>query len=331
MGWEHAEGGDVMRLHNRQIKASFWTDTCLIQHLTREQRMFYVGLWQLADDSGCLFDDPFAFKIQLYPGDMDITPDILREWRDKLVSLEKLIPYESDGRACLYLKRFHRHQTLRSPAGPTVPLPPWIKWIPSKQHRRSGKYEVLEPYGERTVTMTTPHGDQPEPEPEPEPEGEGEGRGMENHPSPSPLELSILKELQSIDKYPFDYERDLEYIRMLLVEFADVNILDEVKRWVVYKLDKPLKTNSNARSQLRNWMANARKFAKERRDRHDGGHARHNKARGSDNTGAGRAARAGAQRPNTSDYTSGKYGGVFKRTVSAPGEDGGEPDSGTTC
>lgn len=158
-----------------------------------------------------------------------------------------------------------------------------------------------------------------------------EGRGMENHPSPSPLELSILKELQSIDKYPFDYERDLEYIRMLLVEFADVNILDEVKRWVVYKLDKPLKTNSNARSQLRNWMANARKFAKERRDRHDGGHARHNKARGSDNTGAGRAARAGAQRPNTSDYTSGKYGGVFKRTVSAPGEDGGEPDSGTTC
>ena len=90
---------------------------------------------------------------------------------------------------------------------------------------------------------------------------------MENHPSPSPLELSILKELQSIDKYPFDYERDLEYIRMLLVEFADVDILSEVKKWVVYKLDKPLKTNSNARSQLRNWMGNARKFAEERRDR----------------------------------------------------------------
>ena len=55
-----------MRLHNRQIKASFWTDTGLIQHLTREQRMFYVGLWQLADDSGCLFDDPFAFKINYF-------------------------------------------------------------------------------------------------------------------------------------------------------------------------------------------------------------------------------------------------------------------------
>ena len=98
-----------------------------------------------------------------------------------------------------------------------------------------------------------------------------EGRGMENHPSPSPLELSILKELKSIDKYPFNYERDLEYIRMLLVEFADVDILSEVKKWAVYKLDKPLKAKSNARSQLRNWMTNARKFAKERRavdDRH---------------------------------------------------------------
>ena len=87
--------------------------------------------------------------------------------------------------------------------------------------------------------------------------------------SPSPLELSILHELKNIDEYPFDYERDLEYIRMLLVEFADVDILSEVKKWAVYKLDKPLKAKSNARSQLRNWMANERKLAKDRRDRND--------------------------------------------------------------
>lgn len=256
-----------MRLHNRQIKASFWTDTGLIQHLTREQRMFYVGLWQLADDSGCLFDDPFAFKIQLFPGDADITPEVLREWRDRLVELDKLVPYEAEDKKCLYLKNFHKHQTLRSPAGPTVPLPPWIEWVPYESNPRAGKYGLLtdvlqSSYGSLTNVF------QPEPEPEPEPEGEGEGEGMETT-SPSPLELSILHELKSIDKYPFDYERDLEYIRMLLVEFADVDILGEAKKWAVYKLDKPLKTNSNARSQLRNWMTNARKFAKERRDRGD--------------------------------------------------------------
>ncbi|MFY9134874.1 MAG: hypothetical protein WAO51_06720 [Bacillota bacterium] len=192
-----------------------------------------------------------------------------------------------------------------------------------KRKRRQREREAMS--RECHADVTPSHAIDTEGDRERDTDTEGEGTA-----SASSMELSILHELKGIDKYPFDYEKDLDYIRMLLVEFADVDILGEVKKWAVYKMDKPLKANSNARSQLRNWMTNARKFAEERRDRH-GDHARHSRARGSDNTGAGRAARAGAQRPNTSDYTSGKYGGVFKRTVSAPGEDGGEPDSGTTC
>ena len=37
-----------MKLHNRQIKGSFWSDPDLIYELSREQRMFFIGIIQLA-------------------------------------------------------------------------------------------------------------------------------------------------------------------------------------------------------------------------------------------------------------------------------------------
>lgn len=165
-----------MRLHNRLIKASFWTDSDLLQW-PREKRWFYEGLIQLADDSGCLEDSPFAFKLQLFPSplDADITVEVVEGWIQELVAQGKLIRYEVGGKACLYLNNFHKHQSLRSPAAPDTPLPPWIKYIPSPKTRKSGTYEIItnslsNPYADPTVTLQSPYGDQPEPEREPEPE-----------------------------------------------------------------------------------------------------------------------------------------------------------------
>lgn len=157
-----------MRLHNRMIKAAFWTDTDLLKHLDRDGRMFYIGLIQLADDSGCLEDDLLAFKIHLYPADMDIDLDFIQKYRDKLVEMGKVIPYAAEGKKCLYLKNFHKHQSLRSPAPPEVPLPPWITWQAGETPRSAGRYIVGDPYGHRTVTVSSCYGDQPEPEREPE-------------------------------------------------------------------------------------------------------------------------------------------------------------------
>jgi len=156
------KGGAEMRMHNRIIKAAFWTDTELIRHLDRDGRMFYIGLIQLADDSGCLEDDLLAFKIHLYPADLDVDLDFLQRYRDKLIELGKLIPYEADGKKCLYLKNFHKHQSLRSPAPPEVPLPAWITWQPAETPRSAGRYIIGDPYGDRKVTVRSPYGDQPE-------------------------------------------------------------------------------------------------------------------------------------------------------------------------
>lgn len=143
-----------MRLHNRVVKADFWRDTELIRELPIAGRMLYQGLWQLADDSGCVLDDAWEFKLYLFPLDADVTPQDIQRWRDILVRLGKLIPYEAEGKACLYLKNFHKHQSLRSPGPPeSAPLPPWVQWHPSDKSHRSGTYTVGEPYGNRTDTV----------------------------------------------------------------------------------------------------------------------------------------------------------------------------------
>ncbi len=51
-----------MKLHNRQIKAAFWVDTDMIRNFSLEERLFYIGLWQLADDSGCVENDPMPLS-----------------------------------------------------------------------------------------------------------------------------------------------------------------------------------------------------------------------------------------------------------------------------
>ncbi len=160
-----------MRLHNRQVKASFWNDPDLLQW-PREKRMFYLGLIQLADDSGCLENSPFAFKINLFPSpvDSDITMDLLATWRDELIKEKKLVRYQAGDKHYLYLVKFHKHQTVKNADAPSVPLPPWIKWetFPSTPHH--GKYildaEVLQNFSNSSSEVLQ-NFSQPEPEPEP--------------------------------------------------------------------------------------------------------------------------------------------------------------------
>jgi hypothetical protein len=129
-----------------------------------------------------------------------------------------------------------------------------------KRKRRQREREAMS--RECHADVTPSHAIDTEGDRERDTDTEGEGTA-----SASSMELSILHELKGIDKYPFDYEKDLDYIRKLMVEYPDVDILAETKKWAVYKLDKPLTRKSNPRSQLRNWMGNARRFAEERRDR----------------------------------------------------------------
>ena len=139
----------MARLRNRIVKADFWNDGELLRW-PREKRTTYQGLWAMAEDSGCLEDDPFGWKLLLWPSpvDADITVAILEQWRDELIEANKLIPYEADGKRYLYLKTFHQHEHPRNPQSPDLPLPAWVKYQTREIHRkdsgRGGSYTVNE-------------------------------------------------------------------------------------------------------------------------------------------------------------------------------------------
>ena len=188
-----------MRLHNRQLKASFFNDPDLLQW-PRDKRYFYAGLVQIADDSACLEESEFSFKLLIFPSpqDADLTIEQLTTWKNELIAEKKMISYTSQGKRCLYLRNFHKHQTLKNPSPPTVPLPEWVSWIPTKSNPKAGKYTVNQ---DRVLSILYPPDDvltndldssyhsltndlrksyevltnvfQPEPEPEPEPEPKG--------------------------------------------------------------------------------------------------------------------------------------------------------------
>lgn len=174
-----------MRLHNRQVKASFWKDTELLK-IKRDIRMFYQGLWQLADDSGCVEYDTFALKIELYPSpmDSDITQEVIEAWLQVLIDMKKLTPYIADSKKCLYISNFHKHQSLKNPAPPGVPLPLWVKWVTYNSNPKTGKYVIGEAesvetfeeisidldssYNVLTEVLQSSSNQNLEPEPEPE-------------------------------------------------------------------------------------------------------------------------------------------------------------------
>ena len=150
----------MSRLRNRIRKADYFTDGELLRW-HRDKRTTYSGLWAIAEDSGCLEDDPFTWKLLIWgsPLDADITVELLTQWRDEMVAAGKLIPYEAEGKPFLYIKTFLQHEHPRNPQRPDLPLPPWVhcesvegiakdgkRWVRTQytdpSHSVQGVYEV---------------------------------------------------------------------------------------------------------------------------------------------------------------------------------------------
>ena len=131
-----------MRLRNRIIKASFYTDPDLCR-MPRDKRDFYRSLWACAEDSACLEDDMFGVKLAAWPSplDSDMTIERFEQWRDELVADHKLVSYEVDGERYLFIPTMAEHENPRNPQRPDVPLPPWVAWVKNDTDARKGRYE----------------------------------------------------------------------------------------------------------------------------------------------------------------------------------------------
>lgn len=128
-----------MRLRNRQLKATYWTDPELLRW-PRDKRLFYASLRACAEDSCCLEEDMLGVKYAAWVADADMTPERFEVWLEELVRAHKAVRYEGpDGKNYLYLPAMARHENPRNPQPPDYPLPPWVRCSRTADARGAGR------------------------------------------------------------------------------------------------------------------------------------------------------------------------------------------------
>ncbi len=75
--------------------------------------------------------------------------------------------------------------------------------------------------------------------------------------NPDPHEL--LSRLKAINGYPFDPDKDQPFLLDLLLEFPNVDFLEELKRLNIWLSDTPPYPRLHYRLLLRTWIRNASK------------------------------------------------------------------------
>jgi len=132
-------------VRRRMLSPEFFTDADIIANFDAFGRLFYQGLWCVAEDSGCFEINPLGLKMKIFPGD-NIPLEQLQQYIEKLIELNKVVPYEANGRQYGWLKNFHKHQRLDKPSPPSIPLPDFICWHGEEEFgdkRHKYYYEVL--------------------------------------------------------------------------------------------------------------------------------------------------------------------------------------------
>jgi len=87
-------------------------------------------------------------------------------------------------------------------------------------------------------------------------------------PEMTPAEREILHLLKTTKNYPFQLEKDLEFIREMAVEHPNLDLVDQVRRWRTRKnYDEPLTKRSRPHSQLANWLRKAEEYGQQRQAR----------------------------------------------------------------
>lgn len=108
----------------RTIKPEFWQDFRLTQQLTRDQRLFYIALWNESDDEGRFQAHPQRLKGAIFPYDDDIHGGFIEDSLRTLAECGKVVLYDVSGEPYAQLVHFADHQKINRPTPSRIPPPP---------------------------------------------------------------------------------------------------------------------------------------------------------------------------------------------------------------
>lgn len=103
----------------RTVKPEFWTDEKVVE-CSIPARLLFIGLFNFANDVGCLERSPKRLKMQVFPADVIDCEPLLAE----LISNGLLTEYSVSGVGYLLIKGFRKHQKINRPSSTKIPLPP---------------------------------------------------------------------------------------------------------------------------------------------------------------------------------------------------------------
>ena len=97
----------------RTIKPEFWEDE-KIAKLPMPCRLFYIGLWNFADDQGVFRGNPAILKSKIFPYDENLRISEISKWIDALVEARMLIPVSHNDESYYAVRTFGSHQKIDS-------------------------------------------------------------------------------------------------------------------------------------------------------------------------------------------------------------------------
>jgi hypothetical protein len=101
----------------RSIHPGIWTDEAFVE-MSRDARLFLIGIWNEADDCGLIEWRPTRLKMRLAPADQLDAEAIMEE----LVSFGFLVRFTRGGKEYAAVKNFRKFQRPKNPSAPILPL-----------------------------------------------------------------------------------------------------------------------------------------------------------------------------------------------------------------
>lgn len=95
----------------RTIKPEFWEDE-KIAKLPMACRLFYIGVWNFADDQGVFRGNPAILKSRIFPYDETLRVSEISKWLDALVEARMIIPVSYNNESYFIIRTFHNHQII---------------------------------------------------------------------------------------------------------------------------------------------------------------------------------------------------------------------------
>jgi len=104
----------------RNFKPTFWSDK-RVRSVSRDARLFWLGLWTYADDNGRVLIEPAVIKGQVFPSDddVDVWALTVELTEGGLIGL-----YEAGSEIYALIPTFRAHQNISHPSKWSYPEPP---------------------------------------------------------------------------------------------------------------------------------------------------------------------------------------------------------------